>query len=70
MTKGTRVIVNDRTAEIVFQGNDTYVIVRQDGRDFAVAISDLQPIDDRHLLDGVPEGFKTCSTVGMFTNCR
>lgn len=42
MTAGKRVIVDGKPATILHRGNDTYVIVRQAGKIFAVAISELQ----------------------------
>jgi hypothetical protein len=40
-TAGRQVTVDGKPALIIFRGNDNYVIVRQNGRDFAVAISEL-----------------------------
>lgn len=42
MNAGTKVIVDGKPAVIVYRGNDSYVIVRQNGRDFAVALTGLQ----------------------------
>lgn len=40
-TAGRQVTVDGKPALIIFRGNGNYVIVRQNGRDFAVAISEL-----------------------------
>jgi len=42
MNAGQRVIVNGKPAVIVYRGNDNHVIVRQDGKDFAVGIYGLK----------------------------
>ena len=39
---GKQVMVDGKPAVIIYRGNDTYVIVRQANRDFAVTISDLR----------------------------